>query len=86
MDFLLFEDLGLLNWFIFYQGGCDQMCHVVGDDMVNAPAHKVQCSCNDTYQLVKQPGEDFATQCVPNEAARTSCDGPYNFQCASDGR
>uniref|UniRef100_A0A914GSI0 Low-density lipoprotein receptor-related protein n=1 Tax=Globodera rostochiensis TaxID=31243 RepID=A0A914GSI0_GLORO len=66
-------------------GGCDQICHVVSDDM-GSPAHKVQCSCNDTYQLVKQPGEDFPTQCVPNESARTSCDGPYNFQCASDGR
>uniref|UniRef100_A0A183BS53 EGF-like domain-containing protein n=1 Tax=Globodera pallida TaxID=36090 RepID=A0A183BS53_GLOPA len=66
-------------------GGCDQICHVVSDDM-GSPAHKVQCSCNDTYQLVKQPGEDIPTQCVPNESARTSCDGPYNFQCASDGR
>ena len=53
-------------------------------------AHRVQCACNDTFHIVKQPGEDIATQCAPNDAASGtksggSCEGPYNFQCVGDG-
>ena len=81
-------------------GGCEQICHVVAADDLEIgggggaggtiSAHRV-CACNDTFHLVKQPGEDFATQCAPNDAASStktggSCEGPYNFQCVGDGR
>src|SRR5262249_23541016 len=59
---------------------------------IGVTASKVQCSCNDTYQLVQQPGEDFPTQCVLNannqQAGAASgglCVGPYNFQCGGGG-
>ncbi|KAJ1370489.1 Exosome complex protein [Parelaphostrongylus tenuis] len=59
-------------------GGCDQICNVVADD-VGLAATKVQCSCNDN---------DTPTQCVlrtgmPSTMAK-DCQPPYNFQC-SDG-
>lgn len=81
-------------------GGCDQLCHIITADDFEIgsgsgtgriiSAHKVQCACNDTFHLVKQPGEDLATQCAPNDAISSSkfggsCEGPYNFQCIGDG-
>jgi hypothetical protein len=68
-------------------GGCDQICHAVALE-VGQVANRVQCSCNDSFQLVKQTGEDIATQCIPSDAAasRTNCEGPYNFQCTRDGK
>ncbi|CAK5111340.1 unnamed protein product [Meloidogyne enterolobii] len=79
-------------------GGCEQICHVVAADDLELgggaggtiSAHRVQCACNDTFHIVKQPGEDIATQCAPNDAASGtksggSCEGPYNFQCVADG-
>uniref|UniRef100_A0AAF5Q0L6 EGF-like domain-containing protein n=13 Tax=Wuchereria bancrofti TaxID=6293 RepID=A0AAF5Q0L6_WUCBA len=60
-------------------GGCEQLCHViasVGETM----ASKVQCACNDSFELVTEPGKDIATQCVPRETVQT-CQAPYNFQC-----
>ncbi|KAI6192728.1 EGF-like domain-containing protein [Aphelenchoides besseyi] len=65
-------------------GGCDQICNAISST-VGVAANRVQCSCNDTFQLVLEPGEDFPTQCVPLAAARQTCEGPYNFQCESDG-
>ncbi|UMM10088.1 hypothetical protein L5515_000020 [Caenorhabditis briggsae] len=64
-------------------GGCDQLCSVIADD-VGLAASKVQCSCNDTYELVQEPGKDYPTQCVlrgsSSEPAK-ECLPPYNFQC-----
>ncbi|KAM3721677.1 Low-density lipoprotein receptor-related protein [Dirofilaria immitis] len=60
-------------------GGCEQLCHVVASDN-EMMASKVQCACNDSFELVAEPGKDVATQCVPREAVQT-CQPPYNFQC-----
>uniref|UniRef100_A0A0K0FI56 Low-density lipoprotein receptor-related protein (inferred by orthology to a C. elegans protein) n=1 Tax=Strongyloides venezuelensis TaxID=75913 RepID=A0A0K0FI56_STRVS len=66
-------------------GGCSQLCHPVPTE-IGLSATKVQCSCADDYELVQQPGEDYPTQCVKRENDQTSCQPPYNFQCASDGK
>ncbi|VDM93363.1 unnamed protein product, partial [Onchocerca ochengi] len=60
-------------------GGCEQLCHVVASESVGMTS-KVQCACNDSFELVTEPGKDIATQCVPREAVQT-CQPPYNFQC-----
>lgn len=67
-------------------GGCAQICNVVSSD-IGLSASKVQCTCNDTYELVQQPGQDFASQCVLRADATTAqlCLPPYNFQCG-DGK
>ncbi|GMT30081.1 hypothetical protein PFISCL1PPCAC_21378, partial [Pristionchus fissidentatus] len=61
-------------------GGCEQICDVV----TTAELPHVQCSCNDTYELVQVPGKDYATQCVLRTESTTQCIAPYNFQC-TDG-
>jgi hypothetical protein len=66
-------------------GGCEQICHVVAQEVGTLP-NRVQCACNDSYQLVSQPGEDIARHCVAIDSARTTCEGPYNFQCIRSGK
>ena len=61
-------------------GGCEQICTVVSDEVGDA-AQKVQCACNETYELVTEPGKDFASKCVLRDNAGKSCMPPYNFQC-----
>ncbi|PIO68007.1 Low-density lipoprotein receptor domain class A [Teladorsagia circumcincta] len=61
-------------------GGCDQICTVIADE-IGLAASKVQCSCNDTYEL------DTPTQCVLRTGMDSTggvvkeCLPPYNFQC-----
>lgn len=52
------------NKFIFFK-----LCHVVASDG-GITASKVQCACNDSFELVTEPGKDIATQCVPRENAQ----------------
>ncbi|PAV62586.1 hypothetical protein WR25_26419 isoform C [Diploscapter pachys] len=61
-------------------GGCEQICTVVSDEIGDA-AQKVQCACNETYELVTEPGKDFASKCVLRDNAGKACMPPYNFQC-----
>uniref|UniRef100_A0A7E4V2M4 EGF-like domain-containing protein n=1 Tax=Panagrellus redivivus TaxID=6233 RepID=A0A7E4V2M4_PANRE len=64
-------------------GGCSQICNAVPPAQIGLAASRIQCTCNDSFDLVSQPGEDFPTQCVPRDAAATTCQPPYNFQCGS---
>ncbi|VDL87341.1 unnamed protein product [Nippostrongylus brasiliensis] len=63
------------------------VCNVIADE-IGLAASKVQCSCNDTFELVQEPGKDYPTQCVLRKSGETGmlkeCLPPYNFQC-SDG-
>ncbi|VDK47362.1 unnamed protein product [Anisakis simplex] len=63
-------------------GGCEQLCHLISTS-IGIAASKVQCACNDSFELVALPGKDIATQCVPkdNEKGFQICQPPYNFQC-----
>uniref|UniRef100_A0A0M3IJM6 EGF-like domain-containing protein n=1 Tax=Ascaris lumbricoides TaxID=6252 RepID=A0A0M3IJM6_ASCLU len=61
-------------------GGCEQLCHVISTNTGTA-ASKVQCACNDSFELIALPGKDIATQCIPKDNARETCQPPYNFQC-----
>lgn len=63
-------------------GGCSQLCHAV-PVTVGTTGLRVQCSCNDTFELVQEPGKDVLTQCVQKTGASASvtCEPPYNFAC-----
>lgn len=65
-------------------GGCDQLCTVI-PITVGSAATRIQCACNDSFELTSQPGEDYPTTCVPRGASRETCQPPYNFQCG-DGK
>ncbi|CAI4230259.1 unnamed protein product [Auanema sp. JU1783] len=65
-------------------GGCEQICNVISSE-IGLSASKVECSCNDTYVLVQQPGQDFSSQCVLRADTVSTCLPPYNFQCG-DGK
>uniref|UniRef100_A0A914WZW9 Uncharacterized protein n=1 Tax=Plectus sambesii TaxID=2011161 RepID=A0A914WZW9_9BILA len=64
-------------------GGCAHLCHAVPVSAVGETTLRVQCSCNDTYELVQEPGKDYLTQCVQKTGASSSlsCEPPYNFAC-----